>query len=44
MVGFGCCPADAMTQVKEVAKYLTKARGGEGAIREVVGVIINDDY
>lgn len=44
MVGFGCCPADAMTQVKEVVKYLTKARGGEGAIREVVGVIINDDY
>lgn len=35
-VGFGCCPADAMPQVKAVAKYITKAKGGEGVIREVV--------
>lgn len=36
MVGFGCCPADAMPQVREVAKYIAKAKGGEGVIREVV--------
>lgn len=41
LVGYGCCPADAMPQVKEVAKYITKAKGGEGVIREVVEKIIN---
>ena len=40
MVGFGCCPADAMPQVKEIAKYVTKVRGGEGVIREVVEAIL----
>ena len=39
MVGFGCCPADAMPQVREVAKCVTKAKGGEGVIREVVEVL-----
>lgn len=35
-VGFGCCPADALPEVKAAAKYITKAKGGEGVIREVV--------
>ena len=35
-VGYGCCPADAMPQVKVVADYIAKAKGGEGVIREVV--------
>lgn len=35
-VGFGCSPADAMPEVKTVANYVTKARGGEGIIREIV--------
>lgn len=39
MVGFGCCPADAMLQVREVAKYVTKTKGGEGVIREVVEIL-----
>lgn len=39
MVGFGCAPADAMPQVKEAAKYVTKAKGGEGVIREVVSLL-----
>lgn len=42
MVGYGCCPADAMPQVRNAAKYVTKARGGEGVIREIVEAIIND--
>lgn len=41
MVGFGCCPADAMTQVRVVADYVTQARGGKGVIREVVEKICN---
>lgn len=36
MVGFGCCPADAMPEVKAVADYVTTANGGEGVIREVI--------
>lgn len=41
MVGFGCCPANAVSQVCEVAKYVTKAKGGEGVIREVAEKIIS---
>ncbi len=41
MVGLGCCPADANAKVKEVADYITKAKGGEGAVREVTDLILN---
>lgn len=40
MVGFGCCPADAMPDVKAVADYVTVVKGGEGVIREVVSKLI----
>ena len=40
MVGYGCCPADAMPQVKEVAKLQTETKGGEGVIREVISRIL----
>lgn len=36
MVGLGCCPADAIPQVKQAADYVAQAKGGEGVIREVV--------
>lgn len=39
IVGYSCCPADAMPQVKDVAKYTAKAKGGEGVIREIVTLI-----
>ena len=42
MVGFGCCPSDAMPAVKKVAKFVTNARGGEGVVREVVEKLINE--
>ena len=38
-VGYGCCPADAMPEVKAVAKYVAKINGGEGVIREIVEAI-----
>ncbi len=40
IVGFSCCPADAMPAVKEVATFITQAKGGEGVIREVVDLIL----
>ena len=43
MVGYGCCPADAMPQVRDAAKYITNARGGEGVIREIVDKIVKGD-
>ncbi len=40
MVGFGCCPADAVQSVKEVSNYITQAKGGAGVIREVADLIL----
>ena len=40
MVGLGCCPADAMPEVREAAKYVTKVQGGEGVIREVSELLL----
>jgi len=39
-VGFGCCVNDAVDMVKSAAKYVTKAKGGEGAVREVAEIIL----
>lgn len=43
IVGYGCAPADAIPQAKEAAKYVTKAKGGEGVIREIVSRILQKD-
>lgn len=40
MVGLGCCPADAMPEIKDVADFVAKTKGGEGVIREVVEKIL----
>ncbi|ADQ19082.1 KdsC family phosphatase [Leadbetterella byssophila] len=31
-----CCPADAVSEVKEKVAYITTAPGGKGAVREVI--------
>ncbi len=41
-VGLGCAPADACEKVKAAAKYVTKRKGGEGVIREVVDMILEN--
>ena len=41
-VGLGCCVADAVPEVKRVAKYITNAKGGHGAVREVVNRILKE--
>lgn len=43
LVGLGCCPADACSKVREVADYITKAKGGEGVIREVTDKILSGE-
>jgi len=39
-VGFAVAVANAVVEVKRAAHYVTVARGGEGAIREVVELIL----
>ena len=41
-VGLGCCPADACAAARNAAKYITKAKGGEGVIREVCEMILEE--
>ncbi len=40
MAGLGCAPANAIGEVKVVADYVTKAKGGEGVIREITDKIV----
>lgn len=40
MVGFPVAVQNAQPEVKELARYITVARGGEGAVREVVMFIL----
>lgn len=39
-VGFGCSVSSGMQYVREIACYVTEARGGEGAVREVAELIL----
>jgi 3-deoxy-D-manno-octulosonate 8-phosphate phosphatase (KDO 8-P phosphatase) len=38
--GLAVAVADAVFEVKKAAHYVTVARGGEGAVREVVELIL----
>lgn len=41
-VGFVGCPKDACEEVKEVATYVAKKNGGEGAVRDVLEYILRN--
>jgi 3-deoxy-D-manno-octulosonate 8-phosphate phosphatase (KDO 8-P phosphatase) len=41
-VGLGVAVADAVEEVRQAAKYVTSLRGGDGAIREIVEVILKN--
>ncbi|MFV0290339.1 MAG: KdsC family phosphatase [Mangrovibacterium sp.] len=50
MVGFPCCPKDAVEEVKAVSVYISHKKGGRGCVRDVVeqvmraqGVWINEN-
>jgi N-acylneuraminate cytidylyltransferase len=40
-VGLGCTVHNGMECLKEVAGYITKSKGGEGAVREIVELLLN---
>ncbi len=41
LVGLSACPNDAISFVKDVANYITEAKGGNGAFREFAELIID---
>lgn len=41
-VGLAACPADAAPEVRRVARFVTRANGGRGAVREVVEMILKN--
>lgn len=36
MVGIPVCPADADSEIKQVASYISDKRGGEGCVRDII--------
>ncbi|MFA5238496.1 MAG: HAD-IIIA family hydrolase [Phycisphaerae bacterium] len=41
-VGFGAAVVNAVDEVKEAADYVTTRRGGDGAVREVIDLILKN--
>ena len=39
-VGLSACPADAAAEVRRSCHYLARARGGRGAVREIVELLL----
>ena len=42
-VGLGVAVADAVEDVRRAARYVTSVRGGEGAVREVVELLLKNN-
>ena len=40
-VGFAACVADAADEAKKVSHYITRKKGGDGAIREIVEMLLD---
>ncbi|MEG2573047.1 MAG: HAD-IIIA family hydrolase [Bacteroides sp.] len=38
--GLPCCPADAAPEIKEIAKYISHRKGGEGCGRDVIEQVL----
>lgn len=39
-VGLGCCPADAVNDIKAVAQYISSKKGGDGCVRDVIEKVL----
>jgi 3-deoxy-D-manno-octulosonate 8-phosphate phosphatase (KDO 8-P phosphatase) len=44
--GLPCCPADAVIEVKKIAKYISPVKGGHGCVRDVIEKVLklNDHW
>jgi 3-deoxy-D-manno-octulosonate 8-phosphate phosphatase (KDO 8-P phosphatase) len=38
--GLPCCPADAVAEIKQVAKYISPYNGGKGCVRDVIEKVL----
>ncbi|MDA3879458.1 MAG: HAD hydrolase-like protein [Prolixibacteraceae bacterium] len=36
LIGVPTCPADAVTEIKTISKYISDRKGGEGCVRDVI--------
>lgn len=39
-VGIPTCPADAVTEIKSISKYISDRKGGEGCVRDVIEQVL----
>jgi 3-deoxy-D-manno-octulosonate 8-phosphate phosphatase (KDO 8-P phosphatase) len=39
-VGLSCCPADSVTEVKEVVNYISPLNGGSACVRDVIEKVL----
>ncbi len=39
-VGFPCCPEDAVPEIKEISKFISKHKGGCGCAREIIEQVL----
>lgn len=40
MVGFPTCPADAVTEIKQISKYISNLNGGDGCVRDIIEQVL----
>ncbi len=40
IVGLPCCPADAVTEIKQISKYISPLAGGRGCGRDVIEKVL----
>ncbi len=46
IVGLPCCPADAVSEVKEAVQYISPLKGGDACVRDVIEKVLklNDHW
>lgn len=40
VVGFPCCPADAVAEIKSISHYISPVNGGYGCVRDVIEKVL----
>ena len=40
IAGLACCPADAVSEIKQVSSYISYIRGGYGCVRDVIEKVL----
>jgi 3-deoxy-D-manno-octulosonate 8-phosphate phosphatase (KDO 8-P phosphatase) len=40
LVGLPCCPADAVNEIKQIARYISPLNGGQGCGRDVIEKVL----